>query len=134
MSPMLATKVPSSGGAQLRHLPREQVAAVQRQPGAHPGIVAAEFGAEVEPLLQVGPARGEFGTDREVSPPGRAAAGHGDLHLGRLRQREKRGAGRRQPGQQVRRDAVAGDVEEAVLAARRLDLPGHLGQAGGLGR
>src|SRR2546430_11104054 len=51
--------------------PREQVAAVQRQPGAHPGIVVAEFGTEVEALLQVGPTRGEFGADREVSPPGR---------------------------------------------------------------
>jgi len=56
---------------------------MQRQPGAHPGIVVAEFGAEVEALLQVGPTRGEFGADREVSPPGRAAASHGDFQLGR---------------------------------------------------
>ena len=56
---------------------------------------------------------------------------HGDLHLVRERQLEERGAGRSQPGQQVRRDAVAGDVEEAVLTARRFDLPGHLSRPGG---
>jgi hypothetical protein len=100
--------------------------------GANPGVFLAEFGAEVEALLEVGLTRGEFGPDREVPAPGRAAAGHGDLHPGLIGECEEGGAGRRQAGEQVRRDTVAGDVEEAVRAAGRLDLPRHLGEAGWL--
>ena len=111
--------------AQPGHLAREQVAAVQREAGQHPRVVGGQLGAEVEAFLQVGLAGGELGADREETPPGPAAAGHGDLQLVGRRQREELGAGLGQPGEQLGGHAVPGHVEEAVLAAGRLDLPRH---------
>ena len=72
--------------AQPGDLPREQVAAVQREPGQHPRIITGQLGAEVQALLQVRPPGGELGADREEPPPGPPAALHGDLQLVRLRQ------------------------------------------------
>ena len=111
--------------AQPRHLAREQVAAVQRETRDHPRIIGRQLGTEVQPLLQVRPPGGELGAHREVAAPRPAAALHCDLHLVRHRQREELASRCRELAQQVSRHAVPGHVEEAALAAGRLDLPGY---------
>jgi hypothetical protein len=98
---------------------------VQRDPGQHPRIIVRQLGAEVQPLLQIRSAGGELGADREVAPPGPAAALHGNLQLVRQRQREELGARLGQLRQQPGRHTMAGQVEKAALAAGLLDLPGH---------
>src|SRR5205823_10303448 len=87
-------------------------------------VVVGELGAEVQPLLAVRSPVGQLGPDREVPAPGPAATRHRDRHLVRLGQPEERPAGRVEPGDQARRYAVPGHVEEAGLPAGALDLPG----------
>ncbi|HZR51506.1 MAG TPA: hypothetical protein VFB06_18580 [Streptosporangiaceae bacterium] len=108
-------------GAQPGNLPREQVAAVQRQACHHARVVAGQFGAEIQSLLQVGLSRGEFGAHRKVATPGPPAAGHLDLQLVRQRQGEEFRARLGQLAEQVRGHAMPGHVEEAAIATRRLD-------------
>jgi len=104
------------------NLAREQVAAVQRQPGQHPRVASGQLGAEVQSLLQVRLPGGELAADRKVPAPGPAAPLHGDLHLVRHGQGEELGARGGQLIEQFRGHAVAGHVEEAAVPARRLDL------------
>ena len=42
-------------------------------PAAHPGVLGAQLGAEVQALLAVGHAGGELTAEREPAPPGPAA-------------------------------------------------------------
>ena len=118
-------KVSQHQRAQSRHLAREQVAAVQREPGQHARVIARQFGAEVQSFLQVWLPGGELGTHGEEAPPGPAAAFHGDLQLVGLGQREELSAGVGQLAQQFARHAMARHVEKAALAAGHLDLLRH---------
>ena len=111
--------------AQPGDLPREQVAAVQREPGQDARVIAGQLGAEVQPFLQVRLPGGELGAHREETPPGPAAALHGDLQLVRRGQREELSARVGQLVKQPGRHAMARHVEKAALAAGRLDLLRH---------
>jgi hypothetical protein len=118
--------------AEPGRLTGEQVAAVQREAGQHPRVVAGQFGAEVQSFLQVRLTRRELAAHREVTPPGAAAPLHGDLHLVRHGEGEELGARGGQLILQLRGHAVAGHVEEAALPAGRLDLLRHAaGRPGG---
>jgi hypothetical protein len=104
MSPMLQIRVPGMGGASIQPWGAatcrpslsswasrvEQVWAMQRDTGQHARIIARQLGAEVQPFLQVRLPGGELAAHREETPPGPAAAFHGDLQLVRRGQREDR--------------------------------------------
>lgn len=69
---------------------------------------------EIETLFQVRLARGQLAADWEIAAPGPAAMRHGDRHLFGQRQGEEGAALLFQLGQNVQRDAMAGQVEEAI--------------------
>jgi hypothetical protein len=119
--------------AQPRDLPREQVAAMQREPGQHPRIILGQLSAEVQPFLEVRLPGGELAAHREETAPGPAAAFHGDLQLVRRRQREELSARFGQLVKQRGRHAMARHVEKAALAAGPLDLLRHRGARRGRG-
>jgi hypothetical protein len=83
----------NTAGLQLRNGIWKQVRAMQRQSRAHARIISAEFFAEIEPLLQIRLAAGEFAADRKIAAPRTPAARHRDLHLLRFGQREELAAG-----------------------------------------
>jgi hypothetical protein len=120
-------KVGQHQRAQPSDLPRKQVGTVQREPGSYPRIICWQLGAEIQPFFLIWLPGGELGAHREVASPGPAAALHGDLQLVRHRQREELSARLGQLIQQPGRDAMAGQVEKAVLAAGDLDLLRHRG-------
>ena len=78
-----------------------------------------QLATEIDPFLDVRLARGQLLADREVTAPSRPTLGHGDSHLGLLRQGEEAAADRPQLSQQGRRNPVAGQEEEAVTPASR---------------
>src|SRR3546814_997671 len=86
-------------------------------------MLGRQLAAEVEALLAIGPAGGELAAEREPAAPGAPAPGHGDLLLGRFRQREELSRRRIERADDRLADAVPGHVEEAAGAAGRLDLP-----------
>ena len=97
-------------------------------------MVVAELGTEVEAFLQVGLAEVSSpptGTSR--ARPGREAMAICAL-LARRQREEAVGAGASSSSAAGPVDAVAGDVEEAEVAAGRIDLPGDLRQLAGAGR
>src|SRR5262249_29867938 len=85
--------------------------------------VVRQFGAEIQALLQIWPPGGELGADREVAPPGPAAALHGNLQLVRHRQSEELSARIGQLVQQPGWHTMASYVEKAAFAAGGLVLP-----------
>ena len=66
-----------------------EVGAMHQPAGAHAGIVRVQFVAEIDPLLLVGDARGQFAAEGKPAPPGLARPRHGDLGLFDLGQGEK---------------------------------------------
>ncbi len=62
------------GIAQFGWSGRELVRPVQRRRRDHTRVVGSVFDAEVDPLLAVGTAGGQFAVDREPPPPGRTCA------------------------------------------------------------
>ena len=95
---------------------------MHRNAGLHARIVAAQFRSEIDAFLQIGLARREFAADRKETAPRTAAARHRDLLLLVERQREEGARGRVKPRNRCGRDAVAGNVEEAGVAAGAGDL------------
>ncbi len=89
--------------------------------GADAPIVGTEVGPEVDALLGVGDPGGELATDGEPSPPSPSPTGHGDLTFLGRRSGEEPASQILETFLQDRIDAVADDVEESDVAARRVE-------------
>src|SRR5688500_6008698 len=94
-------------------------------------MICWQLGPEIQPLLEIGPARRQLVTDGEEPAPRLAAMDHRDLHLLRLGQREELTGRAVEPGEQLGRNAMPGQVEKAVLTAGALDAPSDFGQGPG---
>src|SRR5262252_1707485 len=97
---------------------------MQRRAGQDPGVVGGQLDAEVQPLLLVGLAGGQLVADAEVAPPGPAPQGHANPELLLRVLRKELPTELAQPALQRRVHAVADDVEEPALAARRAEFLG----------
>ncbi len=84
-------------------------------------MFVVQLDAEVEPLFAVGPPRRQLVADRKISAPRGATQRHANLKFRREFLREEFTALPHQPRLESFVDAVADDVEEAPLAARRVD-------------
>ncbi len=104
---------------------REEVRPVEGAPGLHSRVVGGQLLAEVEALLLVGPAGGQLPAEGEPAPPCPPGAGHGQLALVRRGQGEEPARRAVERGEQRGIDAVAGDAEEARVAAGGIHGPRH---------
>ena len=104
----------------------QQVAAVQRYAGAHARVLVGQFGAQVQAFLPVGPAGRELAAQREPAAPGAPAQRHRVARLDVLGQCEEAVAQAFEPLAQRLVDAVANQIEEAMLATGAADAGGDL--------
>ena len=89
--------------------------------GGDARVFRPQFLAQIQPLLAIGPARGELAAEREPTAPRPAAPHHRDPRLFGFRQVEKGMADPLDFGEQRRGDAVPGKVEEAGVGRRPVD-------------
>ena len=102
----------------------KEIAAVQRHACRDLRMIGPKLGAEVQPLLLIGPAAREFAADGKIPAPRTASPLHADGELGLEILLEELPAEPLEAPLQLTRHAVADDVEESVLAARTPEHPG----------
>src|ERR1700680_77208 len=94
---------------------RKQIGAVQWHAPLHHWVFRTELCSEIEPLLLIWFAGGDFSSHRKVTAPGAPSADHGDLILLGFGQGKEDAAGTFQMCKQCGVDTVACRVEEATV-------------------
>src|SRR5262245_39096658 len=98
---------------------------MHRDAGPGHRVIVSELRAEIDAFFQIGLARSQFASDREIAAPGPAATGHVNLHLRFNFLSEESPAEMFQPLLQAFINAMPDDVKESALAARLSDLGGY---------
>src|SRR6266540_6492442 len=90
---------------------------MHRRAGLYERVIIFKLGAEVDPFLQIGLARCELATDREVSSPGSTPTRHGYFELCLKVLREELLADFLHPSLQWFVHSMTDNVKEAAVAA-----------------